>query len=133
MTPAPFRLLALPLVAALLVAAPLPAADPPPTPAPAASAEAPAPRKIAVTAKKFEFNPSTIEVALGERIELTISSLDKVHGFACRELGLAGGEISPDKPLVVTFTADKAGEFEFKCSKFCGIGHGRMKGKIVVR
>lgn len=129
----PARALALPLLAALLVAAPLPAADPPPAAPPATGAEAAPARKIAVTAKKFEFNPSTIEVALGESIELTITSLDKVHGFACRELGLAGGEISPDKPLVVTFTADKAGEFEFKCSKFCGIGHGRMKGKIVVR
>jgi len=96
------------------------------------AAPVPEPRKIAVTAKKFEFNPETIELARGERVELTLTSLDRKHGFKCKELNLEG-EVEPEKPLVVSFTADKTGTFEFKCSNFCGLGHYRMKGKIVVR
>ena len=29
-------------------------------------------------------------------------------------------------------TADKAGTFPFECSHFCGFGHKRMKGELVV-
>ena len=32
----------------------------------------------------------------------------------------------------VSFTPDKPGTYEFKCARFCGMGHGRMKGEIVV-
>ncbi len=105
----------------------------PAPPSTAASSEpAPGVRKIAVTAKKFEFNPETIEVAVGESVELTITSLDKKHGFKCPDLHIEG-EVDTDKPLVLTFKAEKAGTYDFRCSKFCGLGHGRMKGKIVVR
>ena len=32
----------------------------------------------------------------------------------------------------IEFTADKAGTFPFQCSNFCGFGHGKMKGKLIV-
>ena len=36
------------------------------------------------------------------------------------------------KPASLTFTATKAGTYEFRCANFCGMGHGKMKGQIIV-
>ncbi len=41
--------------------------------------------------------------------------------------------INSGETTLVEFIADKVGEFDFACSVFCGSGHGRMKGKLVVK
>jgi cytochrome c oxidase subunit 2 len=90
------------------------------------------PRKIDVTAKKFEFDVPRIETKVGETVELTLNSLDTKHGFECKDLGIKKVTFESGKPAKVTFTATKAGTYEFKCANFCGMGHGKMKGEIVV-
>ena len=90
------------------------------------------PQKITVTAKKYEFSPSTIEVKAGQPVDLTFQSEDAKHGFECKELGIEKVVFEKDKPETVTFTPEKAGTYEFKCAKWCGFGHGKMKGTIVV-
>ena len=90
------------------------------------------PQKITVTAKKYEFSPSTIEVKAGQPVEITLQSEDTTHGFECKELGIEKVVFEKDKPGTVTFTAEKPGTYEFKCAKWCGFGHGKMKGQIVV-
>jgi heme/copper-type cytochrome/quinol oxidase subunit 2 len=99
---------------------------------PVASASAEEPRKIDVVAKKFAFEPSRIEVRAGEPVEITFRSLDTKHGFACKELGLEKVVFTKDEPATVRFTAEKPGTYPFKCARFCGLGHGKMKGEIVV-
>ena len=90
------------------------------------------PRKIDLTAKKFAFSPSRIEVKAGETVELDLNSIDTKHGFECKELGIKKLTFEKNKPATVTFTATTPGVFEFKCANFCGFGHGKMKGQIVV-
>jgi heme/copper-type cytochrome/quinol oxidase subunit 2 len=34
--------------------------------------------------------------------------------------------------VTVEFVADKPGAFSFACAEYCGSGHGRMKGRLVV-
>jgi cytochrome c oxidase subunit 2 len=92
----------------------------------------PEPRKIEVVAKKFSFEPSRIELKVGEPVEITFRSTDTKHAFASKELGLEKVVFSKDEPATVSFTPDKAGTFEFKCARYCGLGHGKMKGEIVV-
>ena len=92
----------------------------------------PEPRKVEVVARKFAFEPSTIEVKAGESVEITFSSADTKHGFTCKELGLEKVVFAKGEPATVKFTAQKPGTYEFKCAKFCGLGHGKMKGAIVV-
>lgn len=87
--------------------------------------------EIQMTAKKYEFNPSTITVKKGERVRLIITALDKDHGIKIDAFKI-DQILKKGSPATVEFTADKAGEFPFECSKFCGFGHGRMKGKLVV-
>jgi cytochrome c oxidase subunit II len=93
---------------------------------------APEPRKITVTAKKYEFTPSRIELKAGEPVEITFESEDAKHGFVCKDLKLEKVVFEKDKPVTVKFTPEKAGTYEFHCANFCGFGHGKMKGEIVV-
>jgi cytochrome c oxidase subunit 2 len=88
-------------------------------------------REIQMTAKKYEFSPSTVTVKKGERVKLVITALDKDHGIKIEALGIEK-VLKKGEPTTVEFTADKAGEFPFVCSKFCGFGHGKMKGKLIV-
>ena len=99
----------------------------------AAQEAAPAgpPREIQMTAKKYEFSPSTLSVKKGERVRLIITALDKDHGIKIEALGIEQ-ILKKGVPTTVEFAADKAGEFPFQCSKFCGFGHGKMKGKLIV-
>jgi cytochrome c oxidase subunit 2 len=92
----------------------------------------PEPRKITVVAKKYEFQPNRIEVKAGEPVEITFESLDTKHGFACKELKLEKVEFTKDSPAKVAFTAETPGTYAFKCARFCGLGHSKMKGEIVV-
>ena len=98
----------------------------------AAQNEKSEPRKVAITAKKFEFAPNRIEVKVGETIELTATSVDAKHGLECEDLGIKKVTFQKDKPVTVTFTATTPGTYEFKCANFCGSGHRRMKGQIIV-
>jgi len=89
-------------------------------------------RKIEVVARKYSFEPSRIELKAGEPVEITFRSEDTKHGFASKELGLEKVVFSKDEPAKVSFTPDKPGTYSFKCARFCGMGHGKMKGEIVV-
>ncbi len=89
-------------------------------------------REITMEAKKFEFVPSEITVNQGETVKLTVTSTDVNHGFAISEYGIRE-KLEPGVPVIIEFVADKAGEFNFFCSVPCGMGHGRMRGTLIVR
>ncbi len=90
------------------------------------------PRKITVVAKRYEFQPSRIELKVGEPVEITFHSEDTKHGFKCKELNLEKVVFDKETPATVTFTPEKAGTFAFKCARLCGLGHGKMRGEFVV-
>jgi len=96
------------------------------TPAPSNEA-----REIQVIARKYEFNPNTITVKRGERVKLTITAIDHDHGFKLEAFGI-DKLLKKGQATTIEFTADKAGTFPFQCSHFCGMGHGKMKGQLVV-
>lgn len=111
---------------------PNPPVPPAPTkPAPVAP-PAPVSRQMTLSAKQWEFSPSTITVNQGERVVLTITSSDVTHGFSLPEFN-ASAELVAGQATKVEFTADKAGTFTFSCSVFCGEGHSGMRGTLIVR
>lgn len=88
-------------------------------------------KEFTMTAEKWIFTPSLITVKQGDKVKLTIKSVDVTHGFALPDFGVKV-DLVPDKEETVEFTADKKGEFTFFCSVMCGEGHMDMKGKLVV-
>ncbi len=98
----------------------------------ASNAQEPEPRKITVTAKKYAFSPSRIEMKVGETLEITFESLDKTHGFSCKDLTSEKVKFKKGEPTTLTLKAEKPGTYKFKCAHFCGLGHPKMKGQIVV-
>src|SRR5271157_6088592 len=86
---------------------------------------------IRITAKKFEYSPNEIRLKKGVPAVLELSSLDRVHGFNCPDLGVRA-DIIPGKVSSVRIVPQKAGIYEFHCDIFCGDGHEDMSGKIIV-
>ena len=89
-------------------------------------------KEFRMTAKQFQFEPSTIEVSKGDKVRLIVTSADVPHGIAIPEYGI-NERLDPGKPKTIEFTADKEGTFTAFCSVFCGSGHSNMKGKIIVK
>ncbi|HUQ89459.1 MAG TPA: cupredoxin domain-containing protein [Vicinamibacterales bacterium] len=90
------------------------------------------PRVINVVAKRFEFEPSRIEVTEGERVKLVITSADGVHGVQIKKFKVTKKVPRGGDPITVEFVAAAAGEFPIMCSEYCGDGHEDMKGMLVV-
>jgi cytochrome c oxidase subunit II len=84
-----------------------------------------------MTAKKYEFDPNVVTVKNGERVKLVITAVDHDHGFKLEAFKI-DARLKKGIPTTVEFIPDKAGTFPFECSHFCGVGHGKMKGKLVV-
>ena len=89
-------------------------------------------KEFKITANNFAFSPSTITVKKGDKVKLTVTSTDVDHGIAIKEYDI-NTKVNKGKTETIEFTADKAGEFEFYCSVFCGSGHKNMKGKLIVQ
>ena len=105
-------------------------------------------RVIEISAKKYEFSPSEIRVKMSERIQLKVHSVDETHGVkidvypeGSKDKSTPGlrfdqpdqnGKVEKNVDQVLEFVAVKQGAYEFKCARLCGMGHGRMKGKLIV-
>ena len=90
-----------------------------------------APRAIAITAKRFEFVPSTITLKKGETVKLVVTSEDVTHGLFIRPLKI-DTDLTPGKTEELSVTPQTAGTFTAICHHFCGAGHGNMKLTVVV-
>jgi cytochrome c oxidase subunit 2 len=83
------------------------------------------PKRIDVSVKKFEYAPAEITLKKGEPVVLVLTTEDVTHGLKFKELNL-NTRIEKGKPSELTFTPDRAGDFIWHCSVFCGSGHGSM-------
>ena len=90
-------------------------------------------KEVEVSAKKYEFNPATIEVPANTLVRLHLKATDREHGLELKSVKDSCVKFDPQTPATLEFYADKAGEYEFSCCKRCGLGHGKMKGKLVVK
>lgn len=87
--------------------------------------------RIALTAKKFEFSAKEIRLKKGKPVTFALTTSDFVHGFNVPDFNVRA-DLIPGKTVEITFTPDRAGRFAFLCDNFCGEGHDRMSGFLVV-
>jgi nitrosocyanin len=108
------------LVAALLAALVL-----------AGCAKSPVHRSIAavfVAPGPAGFAPATIKVKKGDKVQLTVTNKhDRTHGFSIDAFSVKQ-TVDPGKPILVKFTARRAGTFEI----YCQLHPAHKKASLVV-
>jgi len=82
-------------------------------------------KEFTITAVKFGYTPNTITVNKGDTVHIIIDNADGMHGMKITDLGISGDE-------EVTFVAEQAGSFSWRCNNFCGTGHKEMSGTLIV-
>jgi cytochrome c oxidase subunit II len=103
---------------------------------------------VEVTANKYTFTPSEIHLRKGSQVQFTLHCVDKEHGVkfniypeGSKTKGAPGlqfngkletGKVKKGDDATLNFLAVQPGTYDFKCSVFCGLGHHRMKGKLIV-
>src|ERR1700683_5589238 len=87
--------------------------------------------EIKIIAKKYDFDPSTVRVKKGDRVQLVITAIDRDHGFKLESCHV-DQKLTKGEAVEVVFTAEQPGIFPFECSHYCGLGHKRMKGQLIV-
>lgn len=89
-----------------------------------------------VIARRFAFEPGTIEVTEGDRVRLIVRSADGPHGVEIKQFKVkkAVPRAKPDdSPITIEFVASTPGTFPILCSEYCGNGHKDMTGTLVVQ
>ena len=91
-------------------------------------------RIVRLSAERFAFTPSHIEIVAGEEVELRIKSDDTSHGF--RLVGTGTNITIPKRgkgEATVMLRIENPGRYVFECSRMCGAGHNFMRGELTVR
>jgi cytochrome c oxidase subunit 2 len=86
---------------------------------------------IEMTAERFHFTPEVVHVKEGTLVTLRIKAIDGTHGFELGDFDI-NERLEKNEVKVVEFYAEEKGEYGFRCSHFCGLGHFGMTGKVIV-
>ena len=136
------------LTGSLLLSATLVLSSNVPLPAHRSPSPAEGAQTIEMIAKKYEFEPATIRVRQGTRVQLKIKAADHAHGFRISEVA-EGAEMSGKPGLLfasaqectkveegktetVEFVAQTPGTYPFRCCVHCGWHHRAMKGELII-
>ena len=88
-------------------------------------------RTFRVQASQFGYVPSELNVNPGDTVVIQLISMDVVHGLYIDGYDISV-EADPGQSRTLTFIANKAGSFRFRCSVTCGAMHPFMLGKLNV-
>ena len=100
---------------------------------PAVPVEPPGTRTFDVVASRWKFEPEVLEVDEGDRVVLRVRSTDTAHGLAIKEFKVKRDVPDTGEVITVDFLAAKPGTYRVECSEYCGKGHSKMRGRLVVR
>jgi cytochrome c oxidase subunit II len=106
-------------------------------------------RRLTITAHKYAYDPSTIEVNRGDTLHIRLVSTDVTHGFYLEGYDL-DAKVRREDPTFwvrhpsakdseyeaveeVSLVARRAGKFRYRCSITCGYMHPFMNGILIVR
>jgi heme/copper-type cytochrome/quinol oxidase subunit 2 len=89
-------------------------------------------RTFQVTARKFSFAPSRLEVTEGDLVRVELQTDDIAHSFTIDGYRLSK-RVDPGHPSIIEFRADRAGAFPYYCNLQIDNGCRRMRGELVVK
>jgi heme/copper-type cytochrome/quinol oxidase subunit 2 len=92
---------------------------------------APADQHIRIEASSFQYTPEAIQVNPGDHVTIALVSTDVVHGLYIDGYDL-NVTADPGQTATLSFVANRAGSFRFRCSVTCGALHPFMIGKLNV-
>jgi heme/copper-type cytochrome/quinol oxidase subunit 2 len=88
-------------------------------------------RVFRLEAEDFAFSPAVLHAQSGDRVTIELVSRDYVHGWYLDGYDL-DLKADPGQTARLTFVADRAGTYRFRCSVSCGALHPFMIGKLTV-
>ena len=95
---------------------------------------------VEVTAMQFafifhypqqNFTTGELHLPLGQPVELRLKANDVIHAFWVPEFRLKQ-DVIPGQPTMLSFTANRQGDYDIICAELCGPYHGGMRSKVVV-
>jgi cytochrome c oxidase subunit 2 len=74
---------------------------------------------------------SQLVLPAGREVDLTLRSIDVIHGFAVPEMRLKQNA-TPGQTQHIHFTPQRPGDYAILCTQVCGLGHYRMQAILRV-
>lgn len=105
--------------------------------------------QLNVTAKQFEWHVTypgpdgrlgtaddfdkrnELDIPVGVPVHITLRAEDVIHSFYLPQFRLKQDAV-PGMEIPAWFQATKTGEYVLGCAELCGLGHYRMRGRVIV-
>jgi cytochrome c oxidase subunit 2 len=84
----------------------------------------------AVPASQTVHTANEIHIPVGRPVKLRLTSTDVIHSFWVPNLS-GKKDLIPGHEIVLTFQAERAGEYRGQCAEFCGYQHAHMAFSII--
>lgn len=75
--------------------------------------------------------PNILYVPVGRPVIVRLQSKDVLHSLFIPQFRVKQDAV-PGMTIRVWFQATETGEFEIACAELCGLGHYRMRGRVIV-
>jgi cytochrome c oxidase subunit II len=89
-------------------------------------------QKFSVSARKYAFSPTMIEVQQDDLVRVTLTSEDIPHSFTIDKYRIAK-RVEPGKTVVFEFRADQPGRFPIYCNLSIDEQCREMHAELVVK
>jgi mono/diheme cytochrome c family protein/plastocyanin len=76
--------------------------------------------------------PGDFSVAVGDTVQLRLTSDDVMHSFAIGRMELSPVDVKPGEVTELTLSFTDPGKYVYYCTRWCGVEHWRMRGTIDV-
>ena len=84
---------------------------------------------VYIVAKRFFYEPVTVEVPVGAEVTFYVTSTDVQHGFKIQDTNV-NFMVIPGEVSKLTYTFDDPGTYDYICTEYCGLGHAVMFGSV---
>lgn len=92
---------------------------------------APGEYEVYILAQMWAFTPRDLTIPVGSKVTFYVTSADTQHGFKLQDTNV-NMMIVPGHVSKLSATFERAGEYPYICTEYCGAGHGQMFGTLQV-